>query len=255
MRQINPAYIVSGCLLLIALTIFGSAPHSPSLGNWLQKWQTLIGSVLALTGAYWTVSKISQQIEHSEKVENRRVRRAYEARHATLPLVLSSAARYAKEVVRTLSEARRIVNENGWQSLSGQWSPPVFAIDLPLELRSFIEVSDHEGANCLVAELLRQIQILASRLSSLRMETNLYSVSILHNIAEYQLQAAKVKQICDALFPFARGETAELPKELDREPVVNTVHDMDDYAEDDPDFRDRCESFLAKESPWWAARS
>jgi Holliday junction resolvase-like predicted endonuclease len=169
--------------------------------------------------------------------------------------VLSSATRYAKDVVRALSKARRIVNKNGWQSLSRRWSPPVFEIDLPLELRSFIEVSDHEGANCLVAELLRQIQRLASRLSSLRREANLYSVSILHNIAEYQLQAAKVKQICDALFPFARGETDELPKELDREPVVNTVRFMDDYAEDDPGFQEMANRFLKVKRPWWPARS
>ncbi|WDA42725.1 hypothetical protein [Erythrobacter sp. BLCC-B19] len=251
MRQINPIYIVSGCLFLVALTIFGSAPHSPSLSNWLQKWQALIGSVLALIGAYWTVSKISQQIEHSEKVESRRVRRAYEGRLATLPLVLSSATSYADDVVRALSEARRIMKGSGSRRLTGQWSPPVFPGDLPSELRSFIEVSDHEGANRLVAELLRQIQTLDSRLSSLVSEEDVYRIGILRNIAEYQLQASKVKQLCGALFPFARDETAELPKVLPRLRVVEALLFIDDDAEEDPDFQKMRDIFLSVQRPWW----
>ncbi len=253
MGNIQPAYIVSACLTLIALTVFGSASHSPLLGNWLHNWQTLIGSVLALIGAYWTVRKISQQIEHSERVEERRVRRAYEARLATLPLVLSETTDYAENAVRALSEARRILKGGGARSLTGQWSPPLFPNDVPRELGAFIEVCDNEDANALVAELLRQIQILDARMRSLFDEEEII-VSVLVNLTEYQLQASKVLQLCGALFPFARGESAEIPKSLSRLPVIEAITFIDDDAEEDPDFCARRNNFLAVERPWWPSR-
>jgi hypothetical protein len=187
-------------------------------------------------------------------VESRRVRRAYEARLATLPLVLSSAMSYAEDAVRALSEARRIMKGSGSRKLTGQWSPPVFPRDLPSELRAFIEVSDNEGANALVAELLRQIQTLDARLKSLIVEEEVYRLGIVRNIAEYQLQASKIRQLCGAIFPFARGKSSELPTSLSRLPVVESLAFIDHEAEEDSDFRAIRDIFLKVERPWWPSR-
>jgi hypothetical protein len=248
MKWPQPVYVVSAILFLIAVHIFATSPPIPRFGQWLHQWQDLVAGLLALLGAYWALMGVRQQIEQSEKIEDRRLQRVYEARRATLPFVLSSAASYAQEAIRSLAAARCILTGTGNRKLTGQWSPPVFPSDLPNELREYIESSANADANLLVFELLRQMQTLYARMNSLVSEDRAGKIM---ELAEYQIQASKVKQVCGALFPFARGETEEVPDCLLREQVINTIQFIDHLAEDDPTFLSRRDSFLQAGRHWW----
>lgn len=247
-------YIVSAILFVIAIHIFASSPPIPKFGKWLHEWQDLVAGILALVGAYWALMGIRQQIEHSEKVEARRIRRAYEGRLLTLPLVLSNAVAYAEDSIRALAKARKILRGRGNRALTGQWSPPVFPRDLAGELRAFIEASDNEQANELIAELLRQLQTLDARLMSLVKEEDIFRIGLKRNVAEYQIQASKIRQLGGVLFGFARENQEALPTSLPRDGVIQAIEFIDDDANDDADFAAMRAIFLKVEKPWWSSR-
>lgn len=217
----------------------------------LYEWQGLEAGGFAILAAFIGYLAIRKQIKHSKESEDRRLLRVFRARRSTLPLILSNTIQYAEEVIRTLAIARTILVGPGNIRLTGQWSPPVFPEDIPAELRDFLEISDHEPANALISELLRQLQTLRSRLLSLVTEEDIYRIGISHNLVEYQLQASKIRQLCGALFPFGRGETGEVPSELRRDEVVNSINFIDHHAEDDLAFAGRVEAFLQANEIWW----
>ena len=254
MKWPQPVYVVSAILFMIAIHIFATSPPIPGFGQWLHQWQDLVAGMLALLGAYWALMGVRQQIEQSEKIEDRRLQRVFEARRATLPFVLSSASTYADDTIRSLAEARRILTGTGNRRLTGQWSPPVFPNDVPDDLRAFIESSAHAEASQLILELLRQMQILQARIRSLVSEEDIYRVGAKRNVAEYQIQASKVRQISGALFPFARGETDEIPVDLPRGQVIKSLQFIDDDAEDDDDFVLMKGVFLGVDKPWWTRK-
>ncbi len=231
----------------ILMPIIGPGDGTGRIGNWLYHWQTLSTGVFAIAAAGIGYAAING-------AENNRVLRSYRARLGTLPLVLSSASQYADDVIRGLAQARNILAEQRDGGLTANWSPPVFPNDLPPELREFVEVCDYEPANNLVLELLRQLQTLQARLESLVTEESTYRIGVARNIAEYQVQAAKIRQICGALFPFARKDAAHVPRELDRQSPLGTVYFIDPNAEVDRDFANVAEIFGGVDQPWWPRR-
>ncbi|KRA79783.1 hypothetical protein ASD76_17365 [Altererythrobacter sp. Root672] len=195
---------------------------------------------------------IRLQIRHADKLENKRLMRLHRAKRFVLPLTLSTATHYANEVIRSLSEASAILRSTPNGRLSGHWSPPVFPSEIPVSLGEFVETSDVETVNALVSELLRQIQILNARLVSLIADEDVFRLGINMNIAEYQLQAAKIRQLCGALFPYARGQSEDVPTELERGPVVSSLRFNGTAAPDD-DFESVIERFQSVGKPWWTA--
>ena len=85
-------------------------------------------------------------------------------------------------------------------------------------------------------------------------EEDIYRIGLKRNIAEYQIQASKIRQLGGVLLGFARERQAELPTSLPRDGVIQAIEFIDDYADDDTDFAVMREIFLKVEKPWWTSR-
>jgi hypothetical protein len=219
-----------------------------AVGDWLFEWQTLLTGILALVGAIWTVRLIREQISQVERHETDRLVRQHRAKRFLMAHSLSTSARYSERVIADLSVARGMFNED--RRLAGNWIPPIFPSEVIVNLAEFIETSDRSDVNALVGELIGQLQILESRLASLVEDSRVFRVGIKMNIAEYQIQAAKVLQICSALFPYCRTETENVPLELDRGAVLQSLA-FRDAGDDDNDYQYIISNFEAVEKPWW----
>ena len=64
--------------------------------NIVFNFQTLLGAILAIAGAWWTVSAIKRQIRHLETQETERRRRRNAAARSVMPAALSELCDYSE---------------------------------------------------------------------------------------------------------------------------------------------------------------
>jgi hypothetical protein len=130
------------------------------------EWQTLIAGLLALAGAWWTVSAIRDQVAQTQEAEREHRLREERAARAMLPLALSALVEYALDCIRLIEHyiptggtAVRSVSDGG-----------LVAPRLPDEalepLQAVVRHSDDEIAKQ-VATIFGKLQIQRARLLGL----------------------------------------------------------------------------------------
>jgi len=128
---------------------------------WLNRYQTLIGGILALGGAYLAFSAVRQQISQVERHENERRERESNAARAVVTHALSKLNTYAGECVSVLRKHRP---NAGHVFVSGPINPPKFPHDVIPILQNAVRYSSSEFA-VQFADLIAQAQIQNSRMS------------------------------------------------------------------------------------------
>ena len=214
----------------------------------LYEWQGLEAAGIAFLVAALTAAFLWHQIGQTERLEQRRLARQHRAKRSLMTHALSTATQFAERSIKALSEARRLLKAN--KRLLGNWTPPVFPSEVVQSLSEFLETSDDEPVNALVGELISQLQVHNARLVSMVSDEDTYRIGVALNIADYQIQAAKVRQLCGALFPYCRIETDTVPSSLERSEVASHL-EFNDAGDDDPDFEKRLELFKSVNKPWW----
>jgi len=227
-----------------------------AVGDWLFGWQTLLAGLIAFGGALWTVKTIRAQITQADSQEANRLRRRFQAVRASLPLALAAANEYSRAVIYGLEEAKTLYRTGRNQALVSGWRPPSLPADLSKELRDFLETTDDEAAIKLVSELFRQLQVLSSRIASLTDPNKMKDrIAVRMNIAEYQLQAALVHAMTDALYPFSRGEVESPPNQIERKAVLGIFNQIGLDADADTNLRARLKTFRSVDAPAWPRKN
>ncbi|WP_143255995.1 hypothetical protein [Altererythrobacter xiamenensis] len=224
-----------------------SADWANDFSQCLYEWQTLEAATLATIAAAITIWLLWTQIQRSDRLERARLNREHQANRFLMAHTLSTISEYSEEVIQSLDEARSIRKAG---RLRGNWSPPVFPHEAIESLADFLRTSENEPVNQLVGELVSQLQILNARLESLIREEQTYRIGVNFNIAEYQIQAAKIRQVCGALFPYARTQSDSAPIALERAAVVSSL-EFSDAGNDDQDFVNAIAAFGKGGATWW----
>ncbi len=221
MKWPQPLYLISSILLVIAVHIFAAAPQMPALGQWLDKWQTLIAGVLALVGAYWAVIGIRQQIEFSERQERERLQREHNAVRATLPLTLSGLIEPLRSMLLALHTAREGVRAQGFTT---DFDPPAVPAQYVTELQAVIATTDQKDVIEPISEIIREIQTLWARVEVLRDEREQRRRADLDiNIDDWVIQAAQIHALTESLFDYARAEVLVGPTEVSWERAESVI--------------------------------
>jgi len=179
----------------------------PSL-CWLE-WQTLIGGLLALLGAWLTVNAVRNQIKQAEIFRQDELRRRHIAARALLPQALSEISDYCQSIVVAVAdeiEIRHFGEQVNWAAeLAPDGNPKILrSQQLPLSalsaLQPFIETLNEKRDVRHVAELIASLQILASRYGCF----NLHDANVVDNLYGRILDAAKVRMLTHSMFNYAR---------------------------------------------------
>lgn len=202
-------------------------------------WQTILGALLALFGAWLTVRKIREQIEQTEKQEKRRTERQHRAARTVLPLALSeidglcrrAASQIGHEIVIRENFGAAFSDNVGKHTRSSRLRP----IDLPQnvisEMKHFVETLEGEDRARHVAELISSIQIMISRFNEFDLDQG-DKLSVL-GLSDLLFDVAKVRFLNDAMFNYGRFAD-------DNFAVVGRISDFDAWD----GIHKRLESFI-----------
>jgi hypothetical protein len=194
-------------------------PHDwmADLSLCLFEWQTLIGGVLAISAAILGAILLWIQIKQAERHESQRRSRKFAANRATLPLTLSEITKYART---SIAEMKSLHDQISFpSSMVLQFDPPNFKESSILSLRDFIDYSIYISVNDCLSEIIREVQILSSRMSDINLERDRSILRI--EIEEYIVQAGRLNLITGILFPFARSTEDALPAYTDWEAIAS----------------------------------
>ena len=223
------------------------ADWSTDFSQCLYEWQTLEAAGLATIAAAFTIYLLWIQINKSDQYERERLKRQHRAKRFLMAHTLSNISRYADEAIKSL---RAAVEVRKGAKLSGNWRPPVFPSETVQSLAEFLETSENNAVNELVGELITQLQVLDARLESLVADEDTFRIGVNMNIAEYQLQASKIRQICGALFWYARGQTETVVESLAKDELIGSL-DFVDAGRGNSEFEKACEAFKNGGENWW----
>jgi len=192
----------------------------------LNKWQTLVGGLLALAGAVITVWALNRQ---SHEATQRKAR----ALRAMLPNQLSSIHGYAIESIRWLKSVREKATllergQYGNQSIAVPTCPRPDAAAISF-LQECVEHFDREPSR-FVAILLSKLQVHQARVTDLfdyfanysLYETKLIGVP--RNIDEFVASAVDLDANAHQLYPYARFEADTAPAPPDANAAMAAFH-------------------------------
>jgi hypothetical protein len=158
---------VSGGVLDAALP-FNSKAFVGSDGR--IQWETLLTGLGAVVAAFFTVVKLRQQIDQTQKLANDQRRRRARSARAALPLALSQLAEYATSCIVEMHDLRLFFQPDGsidrsrGEEIFAAWTLPPLAENILSVLKECIESVEDEPAQAIV-ELIRHLQIQRARLA------------------------------------------------------------------------------------------
>jgi len=132
--------------------------------HFLDKWQTLAAGVLALLGAWLTVTKIQKQINQIDKWETARRIREERAAKAVLPLALSELTQYSLDCIIFLVP---FVPGGGQARVVTQGLEPPKRPDGIVGMLQAVARSDDESVSRNVMTLLSKLQVQNARIKGL----------------------------------------------------------------------------------------
>ena len=176
----------------------------------IAQWQTLVSGVLASIAAFVGARFLYLQINQLRQQELDRLTRHHKTARAMLPLVLSLIMEYTESVARSVSPLRSTLGNPIVPSIAIEsWEIPAIPKTETESLANVI-ISAPVDVSDAIADLLGKLQVLASRLRSVKLRS--LSGSHIHK-SEIELHirtAAKVYAQCELLFSYARRETEEV---------------------------------------------
>lgn len=205
-------FMITGIILCVAALIVA---NTPSIQKFLEDWQTLLAGIIAIGAALIGGYYVQAQSALSERHEQDRIRRQFEAERALLPLTLSKMSAYARSSARALREiypTGEVVALKQGQSVPPFPDPPTEEVK---HLASVIRASQDARVRETIAELLSRLQVQSARMLDLR-DMNEWSEhrSITKSeLDEYLLNAADIYARCAALFDYARRESNDAPSD------------------------------------------
>ncbi|MBY5760931.1 hypothetical protein HFO07_30525 [Rhizobium leguminosarum] len=174
---------------------------------------TLVTGLAAVGAAFVSIKAVRDQIRQAEQIEADRNRARHDAARAVLPLALSGICQYA---IACSAELRTLMNQCRDNRLPSNAAIPTFP-DLPPgaieSLKEFIEYSSEQDRK-FVAALVSKIQVQMARLQGMRSDHPRGTMVLRANIEDHILDAAEIYGRASALFNFARGDSDEMPTQL-----------------------------------------
>lgn len=171
----------------------------------------LIGALLA----GWFVWN---QTSETAKREKDQAERRHGAARAFMPLALSKMTSWSGDVAR---ELERVRNELSDGNLTPTFIPPKLDDSIMPLFRDIIEYGEKNIA-MKTTKLISDYQILRSRVQELNANIQSINVAVTqHNFFDYIVNATTIHARCGALFPYARHETENAPKNY---PTVEEVN-------------------------------
>ncbi len=168
----------------------------------LYNWQTLVGSVLALFGAWLTVRGINSQLNQAQTFEDQRNKREERAAKAVLPLALSELMEYSNCCMKFLKN-NFLYRDFKSKQEADLFQPSVSGSILSI-FQNCAKYSDQITADQ-IHQLLLRLQIQNSRLKGLILQTKEASQpQITYDAKVAILDAAELHARCIDIFAYAR---------------------------------------------------
>jgi len=216
------AVLFPGASLIVAL---GWAFKWFEEGGFLERWQTLIGSLIAILAAVIGAYYVQQQIWLAKAQEQERIDRRYDASRAILSLTLSSVILYARACTNYLKPI--LVQSAGGAiptTAIPTSEPPQIPPETVTQLRDMIEAAP-KAVRIDLSRLLTNIQIEDARLADLPEGiVNPSRIVTKSNIESYILGAAEIYAICEQFFQFARREVDKPSINLTNNSLSTALH-------------------------------
>lgn len=237
---------------LIGLAILGVLTEiwlltqiTPSVGQWLFDWQTLLAGALALAGALLTVHYLHKQIIVTENMEIERRRREENALKAILPMALSEIVRYSVECIKLLNTfvTRQSPLMPGGMHVGPLGELPRVQSNAVETIRDCTRYADPETAGRL-ATLLNTLQVQQARLRRVLDPASKYRAVVKFEAFEVMIGSAELCAKASALFEYGRA-SADLRAKSTRKEMDSAFLQAGIVTEDDAEF----DAVLSKRYP------
>jgi hypothetical protein len=199
-------------------------------------WQTLIAGALALVAAIIAVIFTKQQINLSEKQEDTRRKSREAAARSTLPLALSSLCQYGVLSGVALAQWRRSFEQDHFGADNPLFTPPALPAETINAVERMIEAATLEAVRKRLAQLVSNVQVLATRMDGIARREGGESLPYLEDNI---ILAARVYAQGASLFEYARYETDDVGEELDPADASAALRQIEVQVPNMPDLRER----------------
>lgn len=178
----------------------------------LYEWQSLEAAILALIAAAISVYFLRRQIQQTDHQESKRLRRQHNAVRTTLPLTLSGLGQTLRKMLMALNAAGVKVRRQGYVD---DFQAPETPVSHIAELQAVVASTDDPSVTELISRIVREIQILWSRVEMLTDRAQQErTAGLMESIDDWIIQAAQAYALSESLFRYARMEDDSGPSEV-----------------------------------------
>lgn len=186
---------------------------------WLNRYQTLIGALIALATAVWGIAALY-------RIEDNKWQSKRAAARAVLPLTLSGISEYIGKCAPLLVTIHDKCKDG---VLPKEIPIPEFP-SLPVEaiagLKEMVEFS-YPAERTYISKLLARIQIQSTRIAGMIQEhLRPEHITSSDNLDAYLIDAAAIYARSSSLYKFARGDEDKMPIQVTNREVAVALHNM-----------------------------
>jgi hypothetical protein len=175
---------------------------SSCLEFWLNRYQTLIGALVAVFAAFVGWSAVRSQMRQTERIEEEKLKRSNLAARGTMPLALNAISEYAEECIR-IFEAHRVARSRSASSAPPPSGLPAFPESAIEPLRRTVEFSAYEQARR-ITDLLATAQVFLARTRD-----GSWAAHPSSQLQDRMLDAVDLYSRASFLFEYARSGTMD----------------------------------------------
>lgn len=186
---------------------------------WLNRYQTLIGALIALATAVWGIAALY-------RIEDNKWQSKRAAARAVLPLNLSALSEYAETCAPLLDELLDKCVGNSLPKVVAIPEFPTVPIEAVLGLKEMVEFS-YTSERRFISALLARIQIQRSRINGMKLDhLRLGHTLTDSNLMAYISDSALIHARASALYDFARWKVEQMPSDITIEEVQSGIHGL-----------------------------
>lgn len=213
------------------------------------QWQTLTAGFMAIGAAFFSGYLVHRQTMTSERHEQERILRRFEAEKAVMPMTLSALLRYARDSADYLKDVHALVPPGGRPILpkgttlvKNTPQPPKAAID---QAARFIESSPDSDVRAYLARILMEIQMQSARIVGMEEALKQHGglIQSLSDVENHMALTGAIAGRCGVLFAYARGDGKMVLEPLTQAQVDNGLMNVDIYQIEYPGVYDHVDRY------------
>jgi hypothetical protein len=214
--------LIAGFTIAVLLGTFVEATLNNN--SWINQYQTIIGSALAVVGAGFTIHMMKKQILQADRIHKERLWREANAARPLLTFDLVKLIDYAEDCAKALAEiyvGNPVVEFNKIKLPADLPRMPRFSNEIFDNIRNNLVVGEKDAVQALT-KMLDHLQVQSSRLSAFLNGEKQNFINE-NELLLHLIDAIEVHAWCMMFLPYARGHDGFLIETMDQGHMISSA--------------------------------